>query len=167
MSQTISINGVEYFAPAFDLAGEAIRMKVSVAGDVHWMAKWKIGGRAAWYDECAKSQALKEHRILDWVNEFAICNCGFMAPDTKSSAAFYRLAGHIDTASKQTVTLFHVGHYRNNSKDSSLKYLCQSCGLLGRVGESLQADTEQTLKALDELRESHVCRKGSKQSAKG
>ena len=157
MSNRIVLEGIEYFAPAFDLIGEAEKMEAKIAGDAHWMGKWKIGGRAYWYRECAKSQAIQEHRILDWANGFAICNCGFMAADITESADFYCSPGHIDIETKQSVGVFHVAYFGRESKDGSLKYLCQRCGILQKVPQGSQRDKVLLVQTLDELRESHVC----------
>ncbi len=159
MSNRIVLEGIEYFAPAFDLIGEAEKMEAKIAGDVHWMAKWKIGGRAYWYRDSAKSQEIQLHRMLYWVNHFAICNCGFMADDMTESADFYCVPGHIDIETKQSVSVFHVTYFGRESKDGALKYLCQNCGVLRKVPQDLQADKVLLIQALDELRKTHRCEK--------
>ena len=140
MSYIARINGFSYNSLLFDALAEASRLNEIAKSDVVWVAKWKLGQRAAWYRASAQSQRQKEHEIFNWVNSTATCSCGLMFDDVRSLNAFYLQPGHIDVETQQLVTFFVVTRFDDCKASEPSddghglrgvpKYLCQTCGVL-------------------------------------
>ena len=150
-------NGFEYSTTTFDLIAEAERLEAKIAGDVHWMGKWKIGGRAHWYRECAKSQLQHEHRMFDWVNGFAICSCGLTKADVSKREQLLTAPGHIDVKTKLLET-FYLFYQDLDEDNARMVCFCQTCGSIEPVPlEWVEDFGDVPLERFLQLREAHTC----------
>lgn len=150
-------NGFQYSTTTFDLIAEAELLEAKIAGDVHWMGKWKIGGRAYWYRECAKSQLRHEHRIFSWVNGFAICTCGLTKEDVSKSEQLLTAPGHIDVKTKE-LEMFYVIYQELDEDKGRMVCFCQTCGSIEPVPRKyVEKFGVVPLDRFLQLREVHVC----------
>ena len=146
-----------YSTSTLHLIAEAERLEASVAGDAHWMSKWKLRGRAGWYRDCAKSQSHHEHRVFDWTNGTAICSCGLVKEAVEISDELLMSRGHIDIATELPET-FYVICQEVDEETDRMVCICNICGSVEEVPrQDLSDEGDVPVELFLLLRDSHVC----------
>jgi hypothetical protein len=169
-------NGHRYFKTLLMADHHVKLLTEEINSDIPWMGKWKLGSKRVDYANAALAQKRGEHRLFDWTNHRMICSCGFSLAGMKSKEKFYRAPGHLDVIGLRLTSVFVV-RYLDDDEDGSLKYFCQSCGVievskpeLAPREEEDEPDNAKALARLFAFERKHLCKdkpKGKKKLIDG
>ncbi len=121
----------------------------------NWMRSRTTGS----FEHYGIQQKQEIHEIAFLYLDGIVCTCGLVADRPSDGRdqdlALWRARGHIQTATRNLVSLFVVKIFVSKALGSRFHYWCEQCG---DIGATIPTETGKvSLLGLKEIRKSHLC----------
>ena len=122
-------------------------------------SNWMRSRTSGSYEHYGIQQKQEIHEIAYLYIDSIVCTCGLIAErparDDGDTLALWNSPGHIQTATRDLVSVFVVKNYISKSEGSRFHYRCVTCGDLGAT---IPTETGKvSLIGLKAIRKSHKC----------
>ena len=121
---------------------------------------WMSFRREGDFAEFALQQQEEVHDVAHYIDGKAVCSCGLITEVDDEEEEFWNQPGHIQTATRQLVSLFIVSLPAGAPRDYEAHYWCQTCGDVGRAIPNDEGNVSAI--GLAAIRKSHKCAASTK-----
>jgi hypothetical protein len=121
---------------------------------------WMRSRRSGSYSHYEVQQQRELHDVAHIANDLVVCTCGLITDvvynwENSDDEAFRNAPGHINTLTREPVTLFIVKVHISKELGSENHYWCQNCGDIGNTIPTKAGNI--SLVGLRAIRSSHKC----------
>ena len=155
-AETVKAYQKSYREVAAEIAAETDQAKRNALAYGQWMRTRRSGS----YNHYEVAQEQERHEVAHIATDRLVCTCGLITsvllePATNKDVEFWNAPGHIQTSTRNLVTVFVVKIFVSKQLGNQDHYWCQNCGDIGNTIPTKAGNI--SLVGLKAVRKSHKC----------